>query len=158
MTDREKIRAEIYSLQDMTMDADGNFNSSYDTGRYDALCSLDAFIDSLPEESTSKDLEEAWRAAYEKEKDEILVVYDHHAGFVAGADWKEQQMMKGAFIFERKHNIACVLASECLRNNGWFNRERDFNDLLRHISCVSKLFEGEFNGTTKLIAIKEDNQ
>ncbi len=42
------------------------------------------------------DLEEAWRKAYAKEKDEILVVYDHHAGFVAGANWKREQMMKGA--------------------------------------------------------------
>ena len=74
------------------------------------------------------------------------------------ASWQKQQMMKDAFTFEDKHNTACILASECLRNHGWFNRERDFNNLWRFISGVNKLFEGEFktDDKVKLIIIKED--
>lgn len=76
--------------------------------------------------------------------------------YKAGANWKEQQLLAKAFDFTKEHNIACVLASECLRNHGWFSRERDFNDLFRHLSCVDKLFEGKFSGKTKVIVIKED--
>ena len=73
-----------------------------------------------------------------------------------GAKWQKEQMMKDAFVFEGKHNTACVLASECLRNHGWFQRERDFNALWRYISTVKELFSGEFNGIgkTKIVVIK----
>lgn len=72
------------------------------------------------------------------------------------ATWQKQQIMAKAFDFTNEHNIACVLASECLRNHGWFNRERVFNNLFRHLACVDKLFEGKFSGKTKVIVIKED--
>lgn len=73
-----------------------------------------------------------------------------------GIKLMKEQLMNGAFEFTEKHNTACVLASECLRNHGWFSsRERDFNDLFRHLSCVDKLFEGKFSGKTKVIVIKE---
>lgn len=72
------------------------------------------------------------------------------------AEWQKEQMLAKAFDFTKEHNIACVLASECLRNHGWFGRERDFNNLFRHLSCVDKLFEGKFSGKTKVIVIKED--
>ena len=73
-----------------------------------------------------------------------------------GMRLQKQQMMKGAFEFAQKHNDACVLASECLRNHGWFNREHDFNDLFLYLSCVDELFAGKFSGKTKVIVIKED--
>ncbi len=72
------------------------------------------------------------------------------------AKWQKEQLMAKAFDFTKEHNTACVLASECLRVHGWFNRERDFNDLFRHLSCVDELFEGKFRGKTKVIVIKED--
>lgn len=73
-----------------------------------------------------------------------------------GANWQKEKLLVKAFDFTKEHNTACVLASECLRNHGWFNRERDFNDLFRHLACVDKLFEGKFSGKTKVIVIKED--
>lgn len=75
----------------------------------------------------------------------------------AGANWQHQQMMKGAFVYEKKHDTAMVLASECLRNHGWFSREHDFNDLWQFICGVKELFSGEFrpNDKVKIIAIKE---
>lgn len=40
------------------------------------------------------DLEAGWNNAYEKEKDYILCVYDHHAGFVAGVEWMKEKTTK----------------------------------------------------------------
>ena len=45
------------------------------------------------EEPVSEDLEEAFNQSFEKVKDETLCVYDYHAGFVDGAQWKEEQMI-----------------------------------------------------------------
>lgn len=49
-------------------------------------------------------LEEAWRVAFEKVKEETLCVYDHHAGFVDGfhaaidkaCEWLEQVFIEYA--------------------------------------------------------------
>lgn len=81
---------------------------------------------------------------------------EYTKGFLKGANWQKEQLLAKAFDFTKEHNTACVLASECLRNHGWFNRERVFNDLFRHLSCVDKLFEGKFCGKTKVIVIKEN--
>lgn len=110
------------------------------------------------EEPVSEDLEEAAKR-YATEGDEIsgLYIIDEEVdAFKAGANWQKEQLMAKAFDFTKEHNIACVLASECLRNHGWFRRESDFNDLFRHLSCVDKLFEGKFSGKTKVIVIKEN--
>lgn len=40
------------------------------------------------------DIEAGWNNAYENEKDDILCVYDHHAGFVAGVEWMKEQITK----------------------------------------------------------------
>jgi len=40
------------------------------------------------------DIEAGWNNAYEKENDDILCVYDHHAGFVAGVEWMKEQITK----------------------------------------------------------------
>ena len=117
-------------------------------------------VKEVQEEPVSEDLEEA--AENYAVTDEVFpngkVMIDFQAekAFRAGAKWQKEQLLAKAFDFTQEHNIACTLASECLRNHGWFSRERDFNDLFRHLSCVDKLFEGKFGGKTKVIAIKED--
>ena len=101
-------------------------------------------------------------ALWQKQQDKSKVLTEEQCrkirddAFELGKDAMKQQMMKKAFDFTKEHNTACVLASECLRNHGWFNRERDFNNLFRHLACVDKLFEGKFSGKTKVIVIKED--
>ena len=118
-------------------------------------------VKALQEEPISEDLEEATnnyvlnvRKGYPRVMDET----DRYIcnAFKAGAKLQKQQLMAKAFDFTKEHNTACVLASECLRNHGWFNRERDFNDLFLHLSCVDELFVGKFCGKTKVIVIKED--
>ena len=111
-------------------------------------------VKALQEEPISEDLEEATnnyvlnvRKGYPRVMDET----DRYIcnAFKAGAKLQKQQLMAKAFAFTKEHNTACVLASECLRNHGWFNRERDFNDLFLHLSCVDELFVGKFCGKTK---------
>lgn len=123
------------------------------------------------EEPVSEDLEEAGKewlrpqldksyANYGEGKMMELTHFDGYAMLDAieyGAKWQKEQMMSKAFKFTKEHNTACILASECLRNHGWFNRERDFNDLFRHLSCVDELFKEKFRGKTKVIVIKEIN-
>jgi len=115
------------------------------------------------EEPVSEDLEKeieqyCLRHGYLNSFKDCGYTFNEQVGDIARhfANWQKQQMMKDAFDFTKEHNTACVLASECLRGNGWFSRERDFNDLFRHLSCVDELFEGKFSGKTKVIVIKED--
>ena len=55
-----------------------------------------AFIDSLQEEPTSNDLEEAVNAyiGYAPEVDECSSVYGERQAFKAGANWQKEQMLK----------------------------------------------------------------
>lgn len=75
------------------------------------LTSLRDFIDSLPEQKPSEELEEAARRyaipAYMKDVDENFLdeyPYDPVAekGFIAGAEWQKEQMMK-----EVKYGVVC---------------------------------------------------
>jgi hypothetical protein len=97
-------------------------------------------------------------ANWQKKKDDEMFSIVYMDGFEEGKKLMKQQMMNGAFVYEKKHDTAMVLASECLRNHGWFNREHDFNDLWQFICGVKELFTGEFKDSkkVKLIVIKED--
>ena len=93
MTDREKILAEIESeLRSF------NKANSFDEGRWHELNHLKLFINTLPEEHVSEDLEEAAKNhAYScytsKSTGERIAacIYD----FKAGAKWQKEQMLKG---------------------------------------------------------------
>ena len=50
--------------------------------------------------SAAECIQEASKANLEKNDDEILCVYDRHAGFVEGAEWMEEQ-------FEKNRIMAC---------------------------------------------------
>ena len=162
MTDKvQKILNEIQTRKLCTMDEHMAFYSKEAEADYRLLCEIEEYIKSMQEEPISEDLEEAInnyvlnvRKGYPRVMDET----DRYIcnAFKAGAKLQKQQLMAKAFDFTKEHNTACVLASECLRNHGWFNRERDFNDLFLHLSCVDELFVGKFCGKTKVIVIKED--
>ena len=101
MTDKvQKIKEWIGKEQDGLMDAQGNFEYPEHEGAYNILCNLDAYIDSLQEEPVSEDLKEFEVEYIEREKDNIVCVYDRHAGLVDGAKWQKQQMMKDAIEAE----------------------------------------------------------
>ena len=97
MTDKvQKIKEWISKEQDGLMDANGNFEYPEHEGAYHILCNLDAYIDSLQEEPVSEDFKQFEETYLDKEKDEILCIYDRHAGLVDGANWQKEQMMEKA--------------------------------------------------------------
>ena len=79
MSDKELIKQEIERLK--------HTSNAYDRSRFMLLLEIEKFIDSLPEEPASEDLEEA-ASKYVRE--------DFHersrADFKAGAEWQKQQM------------------------------------------------------------------
>ena len=100
MTDKEKILAEIEKRKLCTMDEHMKFYSEAAEGEYNALKNVLEIINSLPEEPVSEDLKEFEVEYIEREKDNIVCVYDRHAGLVDGAKWQKQQMMKDAIEAE----------------------------------------------------------
>ena len=61
------------------------------------------------EEPVSEDLKQFEETYLDKEKDEILCVYDRHAGLVDGAKWQKQQLMKDAVdCFSVKRDVAGI--------------------------------------------------
>lgn len=53
-------------------------------------------IDALKDQPISDDFKLFEKEYLEKEKDEILCVYDRHAGLVDGAQWQKLQMIEKA--------------------------------------------------------------
>lgn len=86
MSNIEKIRQEIERLMKETED------SQFDKGERYGLKIVLEFLDSLPEEKPSEDLEEV-AARYELEKRQsILSSVDIVDAFIAGAEWMTKQM------------------------------------------------------------------
>ena len=101
MSNINKIRQEIerrkeeYKQDRYMSDYRGQL-AYYKDNIYDSLL---AFIDSLPEEKPSDDLEEA-AARYEREnRESILSSVDIVDAFIAGAEWQKEQMMKDAIHY-----------------------------------------------------------
>lgn len=106
MSNIEKIRQEIERRKK------GNMYDELPTtiGRYYEDRDLLAFIDSLPEEKPSEDLEEA-AARYEREnRESILSSVDIVDAFIAGAEWQRVEMMKDAAEGEIVKDISNMLA------------------------------------------------
>lgn len=96
MTDKEKIRAEVYRR---FIEAGKHIGVIAET-REDELSSLLSFIDSMQEEPVSDDLKKAhWNAAIKYDSKTPFGEYL----FRAGVNWKREQMMKDAvdaFIYK----------------------------------------------------------
>jgi len=86
MTEKEKIRAEVERLRALTADPISN--------PFDLVLH---FIDSLPEEKVSEDLNEAAiKYCNEIEERNHSTLLGIEKGFIRGAQWKEQQMISTA--------------------------------------------------------------
>lgn len=111
MTDREKlnaIRAEVEEYIDAARKAHTNITE----GNFAHLLS---FIDSLQEEPVSEDLEEAAVEAFKQivdsDKNNFLEI------FKAGANWKEEQMIKGAIEVELNNTSTMTKNEEIILRN-----------------------------------------
>lgn len=96
MNDKNKIKSEIERL----LNKEWKWGSSIEAKfRCEAYRELLEFIDSLPEESASEDLEEAAiEYCHEIEERNLSTLLKIEKGFIKGAQWKEQQIMKGVII------------------------------------------------------------
>lgn len=84
----QKIKEWISKEQDGLMDAQGNFEYPEHEGAYNVLCNLDSFIDSLPEEPVSEELEEACKKYIKKVHDELV----NTQGMCLEFDWDDIEM------------------------------------------------------------------
>jgi len=102
MTQKDLIKAEIERLKKELEKGNYYLDSAEAATGYElALDDLLSFIDSLPEEPVSEDLEEAKEAYCNEHNDDCFDAtgdYCPHIrkAFVAGAEWQKQQMMKEA--------------------------------------------------------------
>lgn len=92
MSNIEKIRQEIKRRKKENMYVDLPMS----IGRYYEDRDILAFIDSLPEEKPSEDLEEV-AARYELEnRQSMLSSVDIVDAFIAGAEWQKKELLKGS--------------------------------------------------------------
>ena len=93
MTQIEKIKAEVDRLK--------HTGYAYNRGAYEAICTIEDFINSLPAEPVNEDLEEYEKEYFENWKDDIISVYDRHAGLVDGAWWQKNKILKALLDMEK---------------------------------------------------------
>ena len=96
LIEKEKIKAEIERLQAKTSIGLNEYTAGYENGKAEVCRLLLGFINSLQKEPVSEDLEEYEKEYFEKWKDDIISVYDRHAGLVDGAWWQKEKMMAKA--------------------------------------------------------------
>ena len=97
----QQLRAQIAALQDATMDENRNFRSDYDEGKFDALSTVDALLDSLQEEPVSEDFEEVvktlWNEINSGHEYSVIESYNVFYGLCLDiANWQRTQMMSKA--------------------------------------------------------------
>ncbi len=145
MTDKDKIRAEVERLNSLVP---YDRKDRHDDGLHDAYHAILQFINSLPEEVVSEDLEEVAK------QNQIKYVFDNNvnnttlaelkyigvSNFKDGAQWKEQHLMEKAV--DGKVTARFPLASEPL-----------YIDAQIFVKYAKNLNEGDH---VKVIIIKED--
>lgn len=92
MSDKDKIRQEIERRKKENMYDDLPIT----IGRYYEDRDLLAFIDSLPDEKPSEDLEEAAQEYAIPFNDTTYGCEYSYKGFIAGAEWQAKQLLKGS--------------------------------------------------------------
>lgn len=141
---KEEIEKEM-SLLDRT--------NEYDIGRLDELNHLVLFIDSLPEESASEDLEE-----YAKKLAKGAALDKHNLIWMCkkGAEWQKQQMKealqteyeKGRFDM-REEMMKTLVEGEIVK---------DIHNQLKVTSEPLNDTFGKFGDRLKIIIVKEEQQ
>ena len=103
MTDKvELIKDEIHKIMDEEMAmfeeqcrSDNEPNPSCPVV-YTRMQMLLQFIENLQSEDVSEDFKQFEESYLEKEKDEIVCVYDRHVGLVDGAQWNQDRFIQKA--------------------------------------------------------------
>ena len=142
---KETIRQEIERRRNISLEIFEKNSDTYFQGKAIAYHGLLTFINSLPDEEPSKDLEEAANeyAGVNYDCETETDAFYHHVqkeAFIAGVKWQKKQMMKeavGAKVWESKHGV------RDLEMDSW--------------RAYLKAFEGFKKGErVKMIIVKED--
>ena len=149
MTDKEKILAEIEQLK---------AEIPYHENAWSVLDKLKEFINSLPAEQPSEELEEAANK-YADDNPSLCLendggIYEDFAAprrnFIAGANWQKEQMMKG-LCFETKVYQDCDGDDIESPFQTWLSLEQNEITALPNLG----LSDGD---KVKVIIVKEDKQ
>lgn len=103
MTQKEKILAEIERLRNDFPKVISQKEKDCQWLYWRGLNKIKYFINSLPEEPVSEDFKKFEEQYLEKEKEEILSVYDRHAGLVDGAQWQKKKTIDKACMYLNEH-------------------------------------------------------
>ena len=114
--DKSAAIAKIRSLQDSTVDEEGNFYTAKAQAEYNILCMLESFLDTLEvkeveEEPVSKDLEEAAKKVGQKYFPDEYNVWARpnyeakkaECAFMEGAQWQKEQTIYKACNYLFSH-------------------------------------------------------
>ncbi len=129
MTDKEKIKAEIERLFRVKEETSHLNQSDFNSGRWKGLMEVKSFIDSLPEEHVSEDLEAA-ADAYNKEYSKYL--YGLNTAFKAGAEWKVNSLWKDAQGDDLPEIDREVVAFQTITNDELFEMEGALRVVIAH--------------------------
>lgn len=144
MTDKEKIKQEIERLYNL-------YELANDYQRMGACSTILDFIDSLPEEPVSEDLEEAAEMFYDNcdisksswwNEGVLYKMSESKETFIAGAEWQKQQMMKDSV-------------------HAWVNTyESVENPYDNEVSFITNLSPSKFRNeeTAQIIIVKTEQQ
>ena len=106
MNNVEKIKAELKRIMEACHDENGNPITYGEDCAYARLSELEQFIDSLPDEHLSDDLERAADKEASDMWDKMEGEYDiAHDYFIAGANWQKEQLLDGDAIKEVKRSF-----------------------------------------------------
>lgn len=104
MSNMEKIKAEIERMHQQAVLASYGNDTDLLRSRIATCVDILAFIDSLPEEKPSEDLEDAaedsWALYEYRETPQGLYSSCYRDGFIAGAKWQANQLLKGSSLPE----------------------------------------------------------
>lgn len=92
MTDKEKIIVEIERRINFL---DGMINTDFGRGSLDTLNKVLNFINSLPAEQPSEELEEEIKRKYESDNALMMPIKDFRKLILHFTNWQKEQMMKG---------------------------------------------------------------
>ena len=100
MSNIKKIRQEIERRREANkrqyLSSNGGMSWQRMCGEEDCLVELLSFIDSLPDEKSSEDLEEAAQEYAIPFNDTTYGCEYSYKGFIAGAKWQAKQLLKGS--------------------------------------------------------------
>ena len=131
--DKSALVAEIDALQEATMDKNGNFLSSYDKGKFDALAVLEYFLDTLEvkevkEEPVPEDLEKVFDKYNEELKSDYSNdMFDRGDIFRACKFGAQQQALHSIETIKGMEEQAFLAGVEVEQINKSFSKEELLN-------------------------------